>query len=108
VLDGDEASEDNPSQRYGRHPVRVTMTPSLYLLASDDAEDVGTVINGLRAQIVWAITSDPVLRDYSLNNSGVHYLGMTTVVEAGRKVSGAAELRFGVTYLMRPDDLAQA
>lgn len=105
VLDGDEETEEQYG-RNGMSPSRVTMTPAVVALVEDDSEDVGTVLNALRAQIIYAILSDSTLTNLTLNNDGPRYLGMAFATEAGRKISGQAEIQFGLSYLLNPADLS--
>lgn len=105
VLDGDEETEEQFGKS-GMTPARVTMRPAVYAMIEDDSEDIGTAMNALRSQIIYAVLSDPTLTGYTLNGNGARYLGMQMAVENGRKVSGAGEIQFGLTYLLNPSDLA--
>ncbi|MGW8177702.1 MAG: hypothetical protein ACWGQW_02740 [bacterium] len=105
ILDGEETTSELDNNKTGISPRRVTMTPEVYLLVDDDAEDVGSVINALRAQVVHAILTDATLTSYTLNSQGASYTGGTFVSENGRRVNGVMELAFALTYLLRVSEL---
>lgn len=107
LLDGDEEALPDPN-RSGNSPRRIRMEPQLVLLLGSSAAEIGTDLNAMRIAAIYAITHDAELLGLSLNGRECVYEGAQSIIEDGRKVEGAIVLRFAITYLLRPGDLASS
>lgn len=108
IMEGDELADDGDRNRHGLAPRRVTMTPSLFLLVSEQPEAVGSALSELRARVLYAVLSDSPLAAITADNRGAAYMGATVAMDNGRRIEGALEMTFALTYIMRPADLAAA
>ncbi len=106
LVDGDEEAEQQDSNRAGRTPRRVRMTPHVLLMAGGPAETIGTQLNDLRKQAIYELCSDAQLKALSLQDNDVVYEGAQMIMDEGRRIEGVMVLVFTVTYLLRPIDLA--
>lgn len=106
VMDGDESSEELSPSRQGPAPRRVRMQPLVQLLVSDQAEEIGSTLNALRARVINAVLADDTLIGLTHNERGPAYLGLQMMIENGRRIEGVVVLAFEVTYILRAADLA--
>lgn len=106
LVDGDEEAEDRDSNRGGIAPRRVHMTPEVILLAGANADEIGTTLNAIRAEAIYALANDTELTAWTLDDNAVVYEGASTMVDNGRRVEGVLVLRFSLTYVLRPNELA--
>lgn len=106
LIDGDEDAEQRDNNRGGRSPRRVTMLPEIYILLGSQSETVGSELNAIRAGIIHDLTHDSTLNDLTINSDGIAYEGAQSIIESGRRVEGAMVLRFAISYLLRPSELA--
>jgi hypothetical protein len=65
-------------------------------------------LSELRARVLYAVLSDSALANLTADNKGAAYLGSTVAMDNGRRIEGALEMTFALTYVMRPADLAAA
>lgn len=110
VIDADESADDrDPPQSArafsGNAPVRVGMTPELYITLAGYPENVGTALNVLRAAAVKAILSDTTLRALVGVNGGIKYEGCATGLSRGREMTAEAGISFTFTYVLKVSDL---
>jgi len=106
LLDSDEIVGDN-AQGKGRPvgaPLIITATPEVYVIDTEQAAELGTSLNQLRAKVIKAIMSDSQLLALSKDND-VRYEGMATGLSVGRSMEGEAALNFAVTYVLKLADL---
>lgn len=111
ILEGDEESSDTDASR-GRPPTRpyiVTMIPQVFIRVRKDEENVGTLLNRLRAAVIKAVLSDTALEELAMdgpnNNGRIRYVGMQSTLHAARSMVGAMALTFAITYVLNPSDL---
>jgi hypothetical protein len=112
ILDNDEAVDDNQARRNIpalAHGL-MNMTPQTSLLVLEGTINVGTVLNGLRAQFVRAVLSDAVLASLAGAGGGrssgaVRYLGCALRLQEGRAIIGNLVLHFQISYPFDPNDL---
>ena len=106
ILDADEAADDaDPASRPSRAPRRVAMTPEIYILLGAKPEDLGTVINTLRARFVKAVLGDAQLSLIVGSNGDLRYEGCATALARGRSMEGEMGVSFSFTYVLRPEEL---
>lgn len=108
ILDADETVASTAPEGRGRAggppPMVMEMTPEIYLLAGPQRSDenVGTLINTLRINLIRAVLSDDSL--LSLCKDGdINYLGFATGLAFGRSMEAEAGLQFAFRYFMHPD-----
>jgi hypothetical protein len=106
VLEGDE---DVPPDRLGRHvppsgrPYLVVATPQVFVRVG--GADVGSDLNAMRALIIKAVLEDIALNALTLNNGGIRYIGMQSMMHAARSMIGANAMMFEIKYLLYPNRL---
>ena len=106
ILDADEAADDaDPGSRPARSPRRVAMTPEIYILLGAKPEELGSVINALRARFVKAVLGDVQLASIVGSNGEVRYEGCATALARGRSMEGEMGVSFSFTYVLRPEEL---
>ena len=106
ILDADEAADDaDPSSRPSRAPRRVAMTPEIYILLGAKPEELGSVINALRARFVKSVLGDSQLGSIVGTNGDVRYEGCATALARGRSMEGEMGVSFSFTYVLRPEEL---
>lgn len=110
ILDADENAEPLIQDGRGKPglvpPVICTMTPELYIIGATAKadENIGTVLNTLRSQVIKAVLNDQTLIELSLDG-GIEYLGFATGFASGRSMEGEAGLSFQFRYLIQPSKL---
>ena len=106
ILDADEAADDaDPTTRPSRSPRRVAMTPEIYILLGAKPEELGSVINALRARFVKAVLGDAQLSLIVGSNGDLRYEGCATALARGRSMEGEMGVSFSFTYVLRPEEL---
>ena len=106
ILDADEAADDaDPSSRPSRAPRRVAMTPEIYILLGAKPEELGSVINALRARFVKSVLGDSQLGSIVGTNGDIRYEGCATALARGRSMEGEMGVSFSFTYVLRPEEL---
>ena len=106
ILDADEAADDSdPGSRPARSPRRVAMTPEIYILLGAKPEELGSVINLLRARFVKSVLGDSQLGSIVGTNGDIRYEGCATALARGRSMEGEMGVSFSFTYVLRPEEL---
>jgi hypothetical protein len=106
ILDADEAADDaDPGSRPARSPRRVAMTPEIYILLGAKPEELGSVINALRARFVKSVLRDSQLGSIVGTNGDIRYEGCATALARGRSMEGEMGVSFSFTYVLRPEEL---
>ena len=106
ILDADEAADDaDPGSRPARSPRRVEMTPEIYILLGAKPEELGSVINLLRARFVKSVLGDSQLGSIVGTNGDIRYEGCATALARGRSMEGEMGVFFSFTYVLRPEEL---
>lgn len=107
MLDGDEdANEGDPDQRPPEAPRRVIMHPEIFLISVKDSEDVGSEINSFRANAISAVLYDSQLKNLTIDDVGIRYMGLVSGLSlALRGIEAAMALNFSFTYVLNPADL---
>lgn len=107
VLEGDEEVSDTDvgRNRPASRPYIVTMRPNVVFRADEDAADVGTTLNALRAAAVRTVLADSELLALTMDGNGIRYAGSESTLHAARSMVGAMSLTFAVTYVLNPSDL---
>ena len=106
ILDADEAADDaDPGSRPARSPRRVAMTPEIYILLGAKPEELGSVINALRARFVKSVLGDSQLGSIVGTNGDIRYEGCATALARGRSMEGEMGVSFSFTYVLRPEEL---
>ena len=106
ILDADEAADDaDPNSRPSRAPRRVAMTPEIYILLGAKPEELGSVINALRARFVKSVLGDSQLGSIVGTNGDIRYEGCATALARGRSMEGEMGVSFSFTYVLRPEEL---
>ena len=106
ILDADEAADDaDPTTRPSRSPRRVAMTPEIYILLGAKPEELGSVINALRARFVKSVLGDSQLASIVGSNGDIRYEGCATALARGRSMEGEMGVSFSFTYVLRPEEL---
>lgn len=106
ILDADEAADDaDPVSRPSRAPRRIAMTPEIYILLGAKPEELGTVINTLRARLVKTILADAQLAGIVESNGDIRYEGCATALARGRSMEGEMGVSFTFAYVLRPEEL---
>ncbi len=106
ILDADEAADDaDPGSRPARSPRRVAMTPEIYILLGAKPEELGSVINLLRARFVKSVLGDSQLGSIVGTNGDIRYEGCATALARGRSMEGEMGVSFSFTYVLRPEEL---
>lgn len=101
LYDGDEAAE--VEQKSGRSPALITMTPEIYIVAGESAEDIGTKLNTLRGAVLAAVLTDAPLAALAGPHGRVTYAGCATALSRGRTMEGEMGLNIAITYTLKPD-----
>jgi hypothetical protein len=110
ILDADESAEPLIEDGRGRpglvSPIICTMTPEIYILgaAAVVGENIGTVLNTLRSQVIKGVLNDQTLIDFT-HNGDIQFLGFATGFASGRSMEGEAGLSFQFRYLIQPSKL---
>lgn len=104
IFDGAETPrESDPSRRRTVvEPRRVDMQPVITIKADETAENVGTLMNTLRAALLRALFQDEALLALTHDSVGLRYDGCTPVVDNGRVVEGAMQIQVTITYILNP------
>lgn len=103
VMEGDEETiEGDPIGRSSSNPLRIAMTPQMVIVCREKVEDVGQVLNEVRADLIDAVVNDATLKAMTLNGRGAHYDGMESDLAFGRQQIGQMALRFRIVTVMRP------
>ena len=106
ILDADEVADDaDPGSRPARSPRRVAMTPEIYILLGAKPEELGSVINALRARFVKSVLGDSQLGSIVGTNGDIRYEGCATALARGRSMEGEMGVSFSFTYVLRPEEL---
>ena len=106
ILDADEAADDtDPGSRPARSPRRVAMTSEIYILLGAKPEELGSVINALRARFVKSVLGDSQLGSIVGTNGDIRYEGCATALARGRSMEGEMGVSFSFTYVLRPEEL---
>ena len=106
ILDADEAADDaDPGSRPARSPRRVAMTPEIYILLGAKPEELGSVINALRARFVKSVLGDSQLGSIVGTNGDIRYEGCATALARGRSMEGEMGVSFSFTYVLRPEEI---
>lgn len=106
LLDADEAVNDDTrgSGRPANGPMRVTMTPELFLLLGKPSAEVGAALNAWRAKIIKTVLNDAALLALC-HHGDARYEGLATGLASGRTMEGEAGFSFSFVYVLRPNDL---
>jgi hypothetical protein len=106
LLDGDEVAFDGdvpgpgqPNKRF----VRLTMSPEIVFKVDRASEDVGSVLNAHRLDLIRAVLNDADLPALHTRAGHVFLQGSATQLAYGRSMAGEMAVSFGITYLLRPD-----
>ena len=107
VFDGDETADERADQQGhgGRAPNIIEMTPELMILLGATPATVGSMLNGLRAQLVKAVLIDAQLNSLVGTNGRVRYAGCSTQLGHGRSMEGFMAVNFAFSYVLRPEQL---
>ncbi|HMF49312.1 MAG TPA: hypothetical protein VK603_11755 [Candidatus Saccharimonadales bacterium] len=107
ICDGDEQGDerDPEGSRPTNAPRRVVMTPSIEITAGGPPETIGSTINGYRAKLIKAISSDPTLITLCLDRFGIRYLGCVSGSGLGSTMEANMVLNFAFAYRLFPDEL---
>jgi hypothetical protein len=108
VLEGDEEVAENPLGRSARasgRPYIVTATPQVFVRVGGISDNIGTDLNTLRAAIIKALLDDADLTAMSMDDGGMQYAGMQSMLHAARSMIGATAMVFVIKYLLYPDRL---
>jgi hypothetical protein len=112
LLDGEEASVPAQLSARGQHvpaaPLHMIMNPSVIILApTAPPTNIGSTLNGYRAQVIKAVLGDPTLNDLVGTSVGaMRYLGSDRPeIERGRVIEGALSVNFAFDYLLKPAEL---
>jgi hypothetical protein len=108
VLEGDEEVGENTLGRSARasgRPYIVTATPQVFIRVGGISENIGTDLNTLRAAIIKALLDDADLTAMSMDDGGMQYAGMQSMLHAARSMIGATAMVFVIKYLLYPDRL---
>lgn len=100
INDGDESIELN---RGGTAPAVVTFRPTMILVAQ--GEEVGPLINALRAKVLKAILTDSDLKGILDPHGTIKYLGLEMKLEQAETTEASMLLNFEVSYRLTPSDL---
>ncbi|WP_217577324.1 hypothetical protein [Mesorhizobium sp. GbtcB19] len=103
VLDGDEQGDENdPKSRGARGPRRMLMTPQMLIVLPEEAKNVGTVLNGLRAKLIKAVATDSDLAALTTNRIGPWLHSTQTSLAWGRSMLGEMGVAFAIPYYLDP------
>lgn len=107
IFDGDEQSDerDPEGSRPTNAPRRVIMNPSIEIIAGGAPEDIGSVVNGFRAKLIKAISTDATLISLVTDRMGIRYLGCLSGSGLGSTMDANLVLNFAFTYRLFPDEL---
>lgn len=106
IYDGDEMSDErDPEVRPTNAPRRVSMTPSIEIIAGGAPEDIGTKVNGYRAKLIKAISTDATLIGLVNDRQGIRYLGCLSGSGLGSTMDANMVLNFAFAYRLFPDEL---
>jgi hypothetical protein len=108
VLEGDEEVAENTLGRSARasgRPYIVTATPQVFIRVGGTSENIGSDLNTLRASVIKALLSDADLTGMSMDDGGMQYAGMQSMLHAARSMIGATAMVFVIKYLLYPDRL---
>lgn len=105
LSDGDETITDIPLRKNNRGDPRIIkdflqMTPNITIIVGASTENIGTELNGLRAQMLPAIVNDSELISLVGPNGEIRYTGMTLETQAGESREGRLTLDMRLTYVL--------
>ena len=80
-------------------------TPEIYILLGAKPEELGSVINALRARFVKSVLDDSQLGSIVGTNGDIRYEGCATALARGRSMEGEMGVSFSFTYVLRPEEL---
>lgn len=118
LLDADETAKSEEiagKKRPASGPVRVELTPEIYLLASGkpdvtggepaaDGKAIGKALNARRAKVIKAVLTDATLIELA-HDGAIRYEGFATGLAAGRSMEGEAGISFTFEYMLFPAKL---
>ena len=107
ILDADEfadAAAQEKGLRYNRGKNIVSLTPEIYILASSDADNIGSTINAIRMKLLKAVLEDNTLASACGSNGRADYLGCDSQFATGRKMNGDMSVKFSFTYPLLPEE----
>lgn len=105
IFDGGEEAAESDPRRPSSRPRIISMTPQILILIGDDARDLGTTMNDMRAKVIAAINNDTTLAGHTLLDESVRYLGFETNLEPGRTGEGWGILSYEFIYLLKTSEL---
>ena len=107
ILEGDEEVSPTHSEVRQRAttPIPMVMVPELCIIGNETAEDLGEILNAVRAELIGAVTTDATLAGILGSNGRVVYRGSVTDLGIGRAMLGRMALRFAITYVLKPNEL---
>jgi hypothetical protein len=120
ILDGDERAVltggNKVLQRPGFTPQIMLMTPEVWILLKDQrpsnkkddngdgsGENIGSILNAFRLDIVQKITTDATLLALLGSNGGIVLNGTTAALKTGTVLDGQMRLDFGLQYVFNPN-----
>lgn len=106
ILDGDEEADESGygKGRPAHGPAIVTMRPEIHIILGDVADDVGTVLNDYRRELVKAIITDASLVATCLHGD-IRFEAFSTGLAAGRNMEAQGRLDMSFRYVLRPEKL---
>lgn len=107
IFDADEGPDPNFSTggtRPAFGPVKVNMTPEIYLLLADNIDDAGPALNALRCRVIKAVITDQSLVGICADGD-IRYEGFATGFSLARAMEAEAGISFSFLYMVRPKSL---
>lgn len=105
LIDGDEQRSTDAQGRDGQ-PIIMIMSPVIAIgVSSPSADDLGAAASVLRGAVIKAVLNDATLRSIAGTNRRIFYDGLTGKLSHGSLMAADAELRFAISYPLKPADL---
>jgi hypothetical protein len=101
LIDGDENRSADSEGRNGQ-PIIMVMTPIIAIGVSGQVDDIGPNLSSLRSQVISKTLNDATLRSIIGPNGKVIYDGLTGKLSHGSLMAADAEIRFAISYPLKP------
>jgi hypothetical protein len=105
VQDGSEERLDSAQSDNRSGVTRLEMNAQCWLLVRGAAANVGPLMSMFRSRLVYAVASDPTLRNLTGTVGGIRYDGCTVSEPTPETKEPRMDLNFAFTYTLAMSDL---
>ncbi len=111
LLDGTETTVQHYiPMRGGVAPHLIELKPQIFMVLKvrdkEKSNEYGPELSAYRITIISALFNDAVLSGLIGTNGKIEYRSSETDMQTGSTMQGQLQMNFGITYLLRPEDLS--